>query len=167
MRTRIHAALERLKVARKFTKSYLEGLEESDWYWQPAPGINNIVWQVGHLAFAEYGLGLRRTRGVLESDDAFMPAAFFQRYRRESLPSGDPAENYTPEETLAVLDAVHAQVLAEATDWTDEALDVPADPPHRLFSTRLGALEWCSEHEMTHAGQIILLRRLRGKPATW
>jgi hypothetical protein len=167
MRTRIEAATQRLLATRGFVKKYFQDLSESDWHWQPAPGINNLAWQVGHLAFAEYALCLRRQRGVLPSDEAFMPAAFFERYRRESLPSNDPAENYPPEELLRILDAVREQVLVELAGWTDEDRSVPTEPPHPMFTTKIGAIEWSNQHELMHCGQIVLLRRLLGKPASW
>jgi uncharacterized damage-inducible protein DinB len=33
--------------------------------------------------------------------------------------------------------------------------------------TKLEALFWCSQHELIHAGQIALLRRLIGKEPQW
>jgi hypothetical protein len=41
-------------------------------------------------------------------------------------------------------------------------LDETVDNPHPMFSTKLGALMFCPFHEMLHAGQIGLLRRLFG-----
>jgi hypothetical protein len=40
---------------------------------------------------------------------------------------------------------------------------VPLEQPRPLFKTKLGAIEWCAQHEFVHAGQIALLRRLMGK----
>ena len=39
--------------------------------------------------------------------------------------------------------------------------------PHSLFETKMGALYWSARHEMLHAGQIGLLKRLVGIPAAW
>lgn len=168
MQSRLDAAVGRLDTTRRFTKQYLGDLEPGDWFWQPAEGINNLVWHVAHVAFAQYTLCLRRVRGPRDDDEKFMPAAFFERYRRGSLPSADPAENEPIDEVLRVFDAVHAQVLAESAGWTIRQMDVPADPPpHPVFTTKLEAIEWCSAHEMTHVGQMVLLRRLMGKPAQW
>jgi hypothetical protein len=36
--------------------------------------------------------------------------------------------------------------------------------PYAGYPTKLGALLFCPLHEMIHAGQIGLLRRLMGKP---
>jgi hypothetical protein len=35
--------------------------------------------------------------------------------------------------------------------------------PYAAFATKFGGLLFCSHHEMLHAGQIGLLRRLIGK----
>jgi signal peptidase I len=40
----------------------------------------------------------------------------------------------------------------------------PVDEPYAAFATKLGALLFCPAHEMLHAGQIGLLRRLLDKP---
>jgi hypothetical protein len=42
-----------------------------------------------------------------------------------------------------------------------------AAAPHPFAKTKLLALLWCANHEMLHAGQIGLLRRLLGCPPMW
>jgi uncharacterized damage-inducible protein DinB len=68
------------------------------------------------------------------------------------------------EEIRRVFDAVHQQAIRELVQRTDAELDAPVERPHAAFTTKLGAVEWCAPHEMLHAGQIGLLRRLMGKP---
>ena len=46
----------------------------------------------------------------------------------------------------------------------DAELDAPIEQPHPAFKTKMEAVEFCSQHEMVHAGQLALLRRLMGKP---
>ena len=60
------------------------------------------------------------------------------------------------------LDRVHAQVRQELPGCPEERLDETVDQPYAAFSTKLGALLFCAHHEMLHAGQIGLLRRLIG-----
>ena len=62
-------------------------------------------------------------------------------------------------------DRVHAQAVEELSQYTDEQLDVPSEPSHPAFTTHLGAVGFASQHELLHAGQIVLLRRLMGKEA--
>jgi hypothetical protein len=47
---------------------------------------------------------------------------------------------------------------------TDDELDVPVEQPHPVFKTKLEAIEYNPPHELVHAGQIALLRRMMGKP---
>ena len=58
---------------------------------------------------------------------------------------------------------VHHQALAELPMVDDAELDNPTDPPHPVFKTKLGAIDFSSQHELVHAGQIAMLRRLMGK----
>ena len=62
-----------------------------------------------------------------------------------------------------MFDRVHAQVLKEAPSFTTEQLQEPVEAPFAAEPTKLGALLFCSHHEMIHAGQLGLLRRLLGK----
>lgn len=169
--TQLALATEQLGVARAFTEKYLDGLEPHEWFWQPGDGINHVAWQVAHLAFAQYALCLKRVRGERDEDEQLIPAEFIRRYGRGTTPSSDPSDNASLEEIRSVFDRVFAQTLQELSGVTDAELDVPAHPPstapHPMFSTKLGAIEWCGQHEFLHCGQIVLLRRLMGKEPTW
>ena len=44
-----------------------------------------------------------------------------------------------------------------------DSLSESIDKPYAVYPNKLGALVFCSHHEMLHAGQIGLLRRLLGK----
>jgi len=57
---------------------------------------------------------------------------------------------------------VRKQAVEELGQLADSVLDEPTEKPHPMFSTKLGALAFCPLHEMLHAGQIGLLRRLSG-----
>ena len=63
--------------------SLLEGLSEHDWFRQPSEGVTHVAWQVGHLAAAQYSLGLVRLRGERPDDGAAcfsgVPGAFHSR----------------------------------------------------------------------------------------
>ena len=69
-------------------------------------------------------------------------------------------------EIRRVFDAIHRQVLEEIS-VLDDAVFNEATDSHSRFSTKGGSLTWCAEHEMMHAGQIGLLRRLLGQPPLW
>ena len=162
-RTRIQSALGRVDIARGFTKQFLAGLTPEEWFWTPPEVTTHIAWQVAHLSVAQYRLCLERIRGRAGADDAFMPVAYLERFMLGSQPVAGVGGNPPLEEIQRVFDAVHQQSLAELGARTDEELDVPLEQPRPLFKTKLGAVEWCAQHEFVHAGQIALLRRLMGK----
>lgn len=164
---RLAAALERIRASRRMTLSFIGDLEDDQWFWQPAEGLNHIGWHVGHLAFAQYFLCLKRQRDRIVADEQLITTDFLKRYKQGSKPKGEPEENYSPTELRAVFDAVFEQSLYELSGRTDEELQVPTSPPHPIFETKLGAVEWCSQHELMHAGQIVLLRRMMGKQPQW
>jgi hypothetical protein len=145
----------------------LDTLEPAEWFKQPTEGVCHLAWQVGHLATAEYSLALDRVRGPRREDEELIPADFRRRFGGGSTPEPDPLQNPDPSRIRAVLDAVHARTLADLKSIRDDELDQPTVRPHRVFNTKLGALTWCSQHELIHAGQIGLLRRLLGHPPLW
>jgi hypothetical protein len=53
--------------------------------------------------------------------------------------------------------------LEELAKYSDQDLNVKLPEPHSVFATKLGSVFFCSSHEMLHAGQIGLIRRLLGK----
>jgi hypothetical protein len=97
-------------------------------------------------------------------DLELMPSSFRKQFSRGSTPNPDPAGNPPPSQIRAVFDRVYAQVLKELPDLPPESLNDPVDLPYAGYPTKLGALLLASHHEMVHAGQIGLLRRLLGKP---
>jgi uncharacterized damage-inducible protein DinB len=164
MAQRIHLeiAVKQIQFARSYMLGLLEGLPDSDWFTQPSEGITHIGWQVGHLAMAEYGLCMFRIRGRRTEDAQLMSGRFRKQFSKGSTPNPNPAENPTPDEIRQVLDRVHAQAMNELADLDDAALSDPVDEPYAVTATKLGALFFCADHEMMHAGQIGVLRRLLG-----
>ena len=163
-RDRTLAAIEGIRFARGYMRLFLEDLTPEDWFWQPGEGVTHIAWQVGHSAVAEYSLALRRIRGEQADDESLVSTDCRQRFGKGSTPAAGADTNPPPDEIRATFDRVHDAVLQTLEDYSDEQLDVPSEPRHPAFTTKLGSLIWCGRHEMTHAGQIALLRRLMGKP---
>jgi len=140
----------------------LENVKTEDWFRQPTEGVTHIAWQVGHIAVSQYFLTLQRIRGKQSGDAELIPDNFFPLFGKGSTPKAEPVENPAVEEIRSVFDAVHRQAVQELKDLPEEVLDEKTEKPHPMFSTKLGALQFCSQHEMLHAGQIGLLRRLLG-----
>jgi uncharacterized damage-inducible protein DinB len=165
--SRLDLAIEQLIKARQYTVRLLDAVNPADWF-RPSPnGVTHIAWQVGHLAAAEYFLTLERIRGVQASDEHLISQTFRQQFGRQSTPDPDPTKNPSATDLRAILDRVHRQALQELKTLPDEVLDAPVGRPHPMFQTKLGAILWCSAHEMVHTGQIGLLRRLFGQAPLW
>ena len=92
-----------------------------------------------------------------------MSSSFRKQFSRGSVPEADASKYPSGGEIRATFDRVHAQVLKEAPSFTPEQLKEPVEMPYAVEATKLGSLLFCSHHEMIHAGQLGLLRRLLGK----
>ena len=161
---RLGIAIRHIEFARKYSSSLLADLEEEDWFWSPDQFTTHIAWQAGHLAMSQYGLTLFQQRGRnLEVDSKLMSSKFRKLFMRGTQPVKDRAAYPQPQEILAVLDRVHQQMQEEIVTFDGDQLDDSLGPPHAGFATRYGALLFAGDHEMIHAGQIGMLRRLMGK----
>lgn len=167
MSARLHLALQEILAARDYTNELLGAIPERDWFRRPSEFATHVAWQVGHLAFAEYALALRRIRGTLPEDETLIGNRFLELFGRGSQPQAHPEMYPSVAEIRETFERVHRQVAKTLQGLADAELDEPALQPHRLFDTKLGALLWCSRHEMVHAGQIALLRRLFHYPPIW
>jgi hypothetical protein len=160
-------ALDRIESARRYTTNLLNHIPPTDWFRMPREGVSHVAWQVGHLAMAEYRLALERVRGKRPEDEQILPALFLERFGKGSRPTADAAAYPPIEEIRQVFDTVHRHVRAEVAVMNAAALQEPPAASHTLFTTKLGSLLWCAEHEMLHGGQIGLIRRLLGSQPLW
>jgi hypothetical protein len=166
--TRLDIALDLIRQTREYTHRMLETLDPASWFSMPPGCATHVAWQVGHLAMAQYFLCLLRIRGERPEDKQLISDPFVKRFGRESVPDPIPAANPTPVEIREVFDRVHRQALLELPELSDAALDeAPVARTHPLFNTKLGSLLWCPRHEMSHVGQIGLLRRMMGQSPMW
>ncbi len=155
-------ACKQIEFARDYMLSLVETIPDADWFRLPSGAVTHVAWQVGHLAMAEYGLCMFRQRGRRTEDLALMSGVFRKRYSRGSTPDSDPKNQPAPAEIRQVLHRVHESAMRELVAYSESDLQQPIDQPYAVYATRLGALLFCSHHEMIHAGQIGLLRRLLG-----
>jgi hypothetical protein len=160
-------ALDQMQASRAYTLKLLDDTPAELWFCRPAEGVTHLAWQVGHLAVAQFRLGLVRLRGPREEDGKLLPEAYVERFAIRSVPSATADDHPSREELLTVLERVNEQVMREAPTLPESQWDQSAGTPHPEFHTKLGALFWCSRHEMLHAGQIGLLRRLLGCEPRW
>jgi len=164
--SRLLLAIDGIRFARNYTLDMIEHVEPADWYHFPGDGVTHIAWQVGHLAYAEYSLALRRIRGEREDDQQWLDRRFMTLFGKGSRPDSADATCPDPDELRHMLDRVHEKTLEEISRLSENQLDEPdlGANRHPFFDTKFGSLLWCGRHEMVHAGQIGLLRRLLGYP---
>ncbi len=167
MSPQLQFAVEQITFARNYTLKLLETIEPADWFRIPPGGVSHVAWQVGHLAMAQYRLALERIRGQLPGDERLISELFLMQFGRDSTPDPDRAKNPDIEEIRHTFEAVHRQVLHELPELAEDELSQPPLKPHRVFTTKIGSLIWCGQHEMIHAGQIGLLRRELGQAPLW
>jgi hypothetical protein len=153
-----------IQFVRTYTEQLLADIDQESWYEQPIDGMNHIAWQVGHLTMAQYGLALLRQRGRESADRELIPRSYLRMFAKGSSPSIDVDARPDPAEIRSVFDRVHQQVLKELEAYPLEQLDTPVELPYVAFPNKLGSLIMSAHHEMLHAGQIGMLRRLLGKP---
>ena len=163
-RQRIEIATKNIRFAREYTNSLLVDVQPDDWFATPTGAVTHLAWQVGHLAMAEYALTMLRVRGKEPEDQALITNDFFKRFKKGTEPSFDAASYPAVDEILHVFENVHQAALAELEGYSDMDLDVSLPEPHSVYNTKLGSVFFCANHEMLHAGQIGLIRRLLGKP---
>ncbi len=155
--------LDQIAFARSYSLDLIDDFAPADWFRMPAEGVTDLAWQVGHLAFAQYRLALERVRGIRPEDATLIPGTFLTLFGYDSTPYADPARYPDPTEIRIVLDRVHEQVRCEVQELSAADLNGPLMKPHSRAKTKREVLLWCALHEMLHAGQIGLLRRLLGK----
>ena len=162
----LNPILDSFRFARDYSKSLLADIPDDQWFTMPG-GITHIGWQVGHLASAELRLGLIRIRGPKPVDDEIFPMSIRQYFQKDDTPRSDPKVYPSPARLREILDCVREQLLLELPIYTDAQLVEPLDVPHRLCKTKGDCLVWAPRHELTHAGQIGLLRRQLGHKPQW
>lgn len=159
----VELARKQIAFARAYTLTLLDQVVEGDWFRQPSDSPTHLAWQVGHLAMAQYMLCLFRVRGKLPEDESVAPKSVLRRFMKGTAPEPDPSRYPPIEEILRVFHGVHTQVMQELPSCREEDLAGTVVEPYAVYNNKLGSLLLCSHHEMLHAGQIGLLRRLLGK----
>ncbi len=155
---------DRLDTARTWTCSLLEDIEESRWFEQPAPGVQHVAWQVGHLASSQVALIHARCFGKEPSE--CLPAGFRDKFGRGSTPTADRSAYPPIVEIRDVFDRTHLETLDLIRSIPEGELERPVTgEPHPMFETKAQCIATAATHETFHAGQIGLTRRLFGKSA--
>ncbi len=162
-RARLDLAVAQIEFARGYTKQLVEDVGDDEWFRRVDGCPSNLAWQIGHLAMAQYGLTLARIRGRERSDRDLISKQFYACFKKGSDPNSDDLEFPPIAEIHTTMERIHAASLEELSKHTDDSLAEKLPEPYAVFESKLGSVFFCSHHEMLHAGQIGLLRRMLGK----
>lgn len=145
----------------RILKMYVGDLTDEEIVLEPAPGVNPVALQLGHLVSAE--------RMFVEfcrpNSCPALPEGFADKH---SLKTGDPKDRtrYTTKaEYLRLWDAQRAATKAALDALPDADLDKPSPERFASFAPTFGAmLNLAGGHALSHLGQFVPLRRKLGKP---
>lgn len=160
--TQLQALLQNLEVAHRYTRNILENVPAEDWFRMPTEGVSHIGWQVGHITWAQQMLITRRVFGDDQSVLEPFPEQLMKTVGKGSTPEEDPSLYGTPESLMDLHERVYVGCRKLLDTLDESALSDPTSPPHPMFQDKAGVLRWAADHELTHTGQISLIRRLLG-----
>lgn len=125
----------------------LRGLRDADVTWRPGRGRHNI-WEIAvHAAYWKYAVWRRLTGGT---------RGRFPLVGSNWFACPDPSGR-TWRNDLALLDDMHAQLRDEVTRLDAAILDRHGKSPF----TTAALVRGIAAHDLYHAGQIQLIKRLR------
>jgi hypothetical protein len=137
-------------------KGSLRGVSASQAAWRPGPVRHNI-WEIAvHCAYWKYSV-LRRLRPDEELTFPEKGSNWFPRPEPRERGSGDGSQKAWTAD-LAVLTAFHRKLRAAVAALAEPDLDtVPKGSKTRIEDLVLGI----AVHDIYHAGQVQLVKRLR------
>jgi len=154
--------VERIEIARAWTRSLIADIEPERWFEMPAPGVGHVAWQLGHLAVSQ--VALIHMRCFDKPLDACIAPALRDTFGRGSTPIGDPSAYPAADDVRALFDSIQHEAVELIRGLPDAELDAkPGVDPHPLFHTKAGAINTAAMHETFHAGQIAMMRRIWGR----
>ncbi len=126
----------------------IRGLTAGEAGWRPAPGRHN-VWEITvHAAYWKYAVW-RRLAGEARRSFPLKGSNWF--------PRGDDADQTAWKADVALLDRMHRDLRQAIARLNDRALD---KTPRGSTVTNFALISGVAAHDLYHAGQIQLLKRL-------
>jgi len=120
----------------------------------PAGFNNNIIWNLGHMVAAQYGVCYKRAGLELP-----IPQAFYETY----MPGSKPERPYTADDLSQI-----KELLVTSLDGLEADLQTDMFSNYPLWTTRYGAdinniddaVAFLPFHDGLHIGYIMSLRKL-------
>lgn len=151
-----------LNSTRDLLNWYLGDLSDQDLLHHPAPGANNIAWQMGHLIDGEIHLLQDQSPGAVYPE---LPPTMKNQYTAQTAVSGPPGGYLPKSNYLEWFGKVRAATLDNLAKLTDADLDKKTTGSMAKFAPTLGDLYiLVANHTLMHAGQFTVVRRALQKP---
>ena len=128
----------------------IRGMDIKTALWRPSPGRHNIWELVVHCAYWKYVVK-RRITGEKRGSFPLKGSNYFPR----PLPGGNDADQWKAD--VALLISIHRELREAIAVLSDSDLKRPA---HGGNETMLNLVTGVAAHDLYHAGQIQLLKRL-------
>jgi uncharacterized damage-inducible protein DinB len=154
---RLTVASQSFNLNASFLKQGLAGLSDDEWLKRPCDHTNNLLWLVGHVAWA-------RTMVLTRLGQPWsMPWMHLYARGQKCI---DSPEAPAPKEMLQVWDEACTRLNAALESATDELLDTPAmqPGPPSADGKLSGTINFMALHETYHVGQAAYVRSWLGKP---
>lgn len=148
-----------LKSSRWVTNTYLGDLSDADLLVRPVPNANHIAWQLGHFIGTEAGWLQPKIPGA---NPAALPAGFAERHSNDTARSDSGF--LTKAEYLALAETVRAATLDALERLPEADLEKESGLNWDMVPTVGSMFQLIANHELMHAGQFVVVRRLLGKP---
>ncbi|MFW9915694.1 MAG: DinB family protein [Candidatus Thorarchaeota archaeon] len=139
-------------------------LSAEDFQWKPETGSPAIGWILGHIILSHDMTPNKQLLGnePILSDD----------FRRDFgfKSSGNFPDSYNPEEMFSKFQIINQQIITSLSTKTEDWLsEIPEEsdtfPPQLQNKSFLKLFVFHFSHVFAHTGQILEIRRMRGKDA--
>ena len=142
-------------------RAYIGDLDQAEMITRPAPGMNPIAWQLGHLLEVERSVVDQMKPGASPA----LPAGFAETHGKDAGLSDDTSKYATKDEYLALFAAQRAATLAVLDGLTEaEIAAAPSNTFGGMCPTNGHMLNFMGAHVLMHVGQFVPVRRKGGKP---
>jgi hypothetical protein len=153
-------AQELLGTSRYIMSAYLSDMTDEDILICPVSGAHHAAWQLGHLISSER----RMVDGVRAGFGVDLPADFevvhSKEVAHEAVVGCLPIARY-----VELLSSQRAKTLALLLELKDSEFAQPAPEFMRGYAKHVSSVFLSiASHELMHAGQIAVIRRVLGKP---
>lgn len=150
------SGLHSLGTARWLLMELIQNLTPEQWMHQPKPGMNHVMFNVGHIAFCDSGF-LQFCGG----QTSVVPAAWESIFNMGCAPSANASDYPSPQEVTDVLKNVREEFNAYLTSLPDARLLDPVanDMLADIVPSIAHLPAFMTMHDGTHIGQVLSIRQ--------